>query len=666
MTGQNSLPLQDLKNNPNAVNVTMGDDSNVNVPLGFTFPFFGQKFTNSWMYSNGAVSFQGPNAPGGFCCSGLDLTKLTDNGYNYSITPLWTDLIAIQGGSHYRLGTPTSMTYGWYGVSEYADPSKRSSFELKIDSSGGVDVRFSGALVSYHNVTSGMIGDISKGEYYQNHFGYGFNTTGLTWTTLAQSPPPPEDPCKTNPYALNCPLYFAPTTSTPITSVVQPTAVTEPIVTQPVVTQTASVVEQPTQTTATSSPVATPVAQASQSTAVSVIQPVVQTVQPVVQSPATKTSSVSLSTVLSIVSKEQSRIAETEKTVVQEAVSTALSASQNATQQAEAVAQQQSQQSSQASQMVQNTQQRSTSTQTQNTSVVQINNPGMGAINPVLSARQVQSFSFDSTQASVYTPPTQSIDTRNLPNFRSNQTTETTAITSPVQSYIQQNQFSRPILEAPVVESNYTPPSAPAFVPQQSRQTEYVAPTIQVQDKPTVNPFAMRQQEVMMPAVEASRQEQTSSTQTYTYTPPRQIEAPRQEQTATVTYAPLMVRQENRVTEPVVMKTESFTAGDRNVITQQIENRQVLTTTTVQPQQTTAVNRTAADSSVAAGVSIASIATQPRGYDSYFGMMQDAKFYEPKEIYKNQRTVDNARVLRGLMSGSDRLHQQMVEQQYGR
>jgi hypothetical protein len=45
-------------------------------------------------------------------------------------------------------------------------------------------------------------------------------------------------------------------------------------------------------------------------------------------------------------------------------------------------------------------------------------------------------------------------------------------------------------------------------------------------------------------------------------------------------------------------------------------------------------------------------------------MIPDVAFYAPKEIYKNQKTVDNARTLRGLQGGSDRLHQEMVNQQY--
>ena len=167
----NPQPLQDLRLNPAATNVTMGDDTNVNVPLPFTFPFYGKNFTNSWMYSNGAVNFQGANAPGGFCCSGLPLTSSLDGGYNYSIVPLWADLIADQSknGSHYKLGTPNTMTYGWYNISEYGAANNLNSFEVKIDSTGMVDMRFSGAIIAYHPVTIGTIGDASKGEFTQNY-----------------------------------------------------------------------------------------------------------------------------------------------------------------------------------------------------------------------------------------------------------------------------------------------------------------------------------------------------------------------------------------------------------------------------------------------------------------------------------------------------------------
>jgi hypothetical protein len=81
-------------------------------------------------------------------------------------------------------------------------------------------------------------------------------------------------------------------------------------------------------------------------------------------------------------------------------------------------------------------------------------------------------------------------------------------------------------------------------------------------------------------------------------------------------------------------------------------------------QQNLSVKRNVQNNEAAGNVSIESIAKQPVGYAQYFATMPDVAFYAPKEIYRNQRTVDNARVLRGLTGGSDRLHQEMINQQY--
>ena len=76
------------------------------------------------------------------------------------------------------------------------------------------------------------------------------------------------------------------------------------------------------------------------------------------------------------------------------------------------------------------------------------------------------------------------------------------------------------------------------------------------------------------------------------------------------------------------------------------------------------VNKNVQSNELAGGVDIASIAKVPAGFTAYSFILRDAAFYEPKEVYKNQKTVDNERVLRGLTRGSDSLHQQMVDQQY--
>ncbi len=76
------------------------------------------------------------------------------------------------------------------------------------------------------------------------------------------------------------------------------------------------------------------------------------------------------------------------------------------------------------------------------------------------------------------------------------------------------------------------------------------------------------------------------------------------------------------------------------------------------------VNKNAKDNDAAGGMSIAAIAKQPQGFELYMSGLQDRAFYAPKEIYRGQRVVDNARAQRMLSGASDRLHQEMMEQQY--
>jgi len=83
------------------------------------------------------------------------------------------------------------------------------------------------------------------------------------------------------------------------------------------------------------------------------------------------------------------------------------------------------------------------------------------------------------------------------------------------------------------------------------------------------------------------------------------------------------------------------------------------TTTQQQPQQQA---KKQPNEAAAGGVSMDAFAKAPAGFSAYQTSMADAAFYEPKEIYKGQVNVDNRKALRGL--GSDRLHQEMVRQQY--
>ena len=86
--------------------LTISDDGYAEVPLDFDFPFFGNTYSKSWMYSNGVVGFLNPSTLSGtprhMCCNGLDLDNLTDYYLNtrpidYFIMPFWTDIKNYNG-----------------------------------------------------------------------------------------------------------------------------------------------------------------------------------------------------------------------------------------------------------------------------------------------------------------------------------------------------------------------------------------------------------------------------------------------------------------------------------------------------------------------------------------------------------------------------------------
>lgn len=165
-----TVQLANINNNPNAtrINVSGEDQAPTKVPIGFSFPYFGKTFVDSWMSENGVVTFKDPKNYS-FCCNGLPITSLNSSQFDNTIFPLWSDWSTKDGGSLYTLGNGSSRTYGWYGVNEYGTKNK-NSFELKINSDGTFLTAMSGALVSLHQVSSGFTGDLKAGEKYQSFY----------------------------------------------------------------------------------------------------------------------------------------------------------------------------------------------------------------------------------------------------------------------------------------------------------------------------------------------------------------------------------------------------------------------------------------------------------------------------------------------------------------
>jgi len=116
------------------------------------------------------------------------------------------------------------------------------------------------------------------------------------------------------------------------------------------------------------------------------------------------------------------------------------------------------------------------------------------------------------------------------------------------------------------------------------------------------------------------------------------------------------------INEFAIIDTQKLLTDRTNPITQILESRTEILTSSSTTQKTS-VNTSVGDNEIASGVDITKMTVLPQGYGQYLNLViTDAAFYIPKEIYKGQKNVDNVRALRQM--SSDRLHQQMINQQY--
>jgi len=214
---------------PVITNPTFYDDTNVHVPLQFGFPFFGQVFTNSWMHSNGVVSFLNPTAPinnqpnpgqWAYCCEGLNLvpgnTQLGPQ-FNYMIAPLWTDLYPVASSTFSTEGTTTYQRYFWNNIAEISNMNNLNTFSLEIRPTGFIGAIYNQINIQNQNVTAGITGDISLGQMQQFYYGRGIIPGALSNWSVNNTP---GDICTSNPLSSpTCPGYTeAMCTSNPLYS----------------------------------------------------------------------------------------------------------------------------------------------------------------------------------------------------------------------------------------------------------------------------------------------------------------------------------------------------------------------------------------------------------------------------------------------------------------
>ncbi len=154
---------------PTIVEHNISDDGYAQVNLGFSFPFYGNTYTTSYMHSNGVVSFTGSHH---WCCSGEDLNNRTtlSSTYNYAIAVLWTDLINSSGGHFYTQGNDEYQRYLWKDISEYWNSSNKNTVGLEIRPDGTFDMYHKMINIQSHAFTIGVIGDATQGEWTQYQY----------------------------------------------------------------------------------------------------------------------------------------------------------------------------------------------------------------------------------------------------------------------------------------------------------------------------------------------------------------------------------------------------------------------------------------------------------------------------------------------------------------
>ena len=177
--GQYPSVLVDLRNDPDAIELQIGDLQQQQVNLGFNFPLYGEVFNTAWVTYTGVISFQDQVSGGNFCCNALDaedpaVTDLLMAGQlehlDYSIYALWTDLAVEYNANPWYLSNNTNATFGWYNIPEFGYLENLNSFELKIFDTGDIKFRFDEINVQYHDVAVGVTGNITEGEFAQFKF----------------------------------------------------------------------------------------------------------------------------------------------------------------------------------------------------------------------------------------------------------------------------------------------------------------------------------------------------------------------------------------------------------------------------------------------------------------------------------------------------------------
>jgi len=172
---EGSQPLIDLYNMSGTTNLNSSDDAwSGQVNLGFTFDRWGYSWSKARMSTNGCVNFIG-RSDGKNSSNCQDYTPQALPYRNYTLYPLWTDLIRGNNSKMLFKQFDEYVVFGWYYLKEY-NRSSSNSFEAILYHNDTYEFRYRELDISNHDVLIGEQGSSSEKKtylFYNDGQGYG-------------------------------------------------------------------------------------------------------------------------------------------------------------------------------------------------------------------------------------------------------------------------------------------------------------------------------------------------------------------------------------------------------------------------------------------------------------------------------------------------------------
>ena len=186
-------PLLNIQNTGTALNLADDQMSGMK-DLGFSFTHYGNDYTQANIAMNGFLTFN-PNFSVNNYRNYMSET-LPATGFNFSIMPLWTDLINNGTNNPYiqtfgeTSATDQYFVVGWYNAQEYGVSGNLNSFEaILYETTNVIEFRYDKINVSNHDITIGLQGNNEAVTYlrYEDNNSTAFNRTddwSLTTATV--------------------------------------------------------------------------------------------------------------------------------------------------------------------------------------------------------------------------------------------------------------------------------------------------------------------------------------------------------------------------------------------------------------------------------------------------------------------------------------------------